>query len=144
MSVFLRWGIFGILGVAALIYAYNASKRMAEAHSVREKPATAVAASLPETAATSESQAAPVAAPDLDPRCQTELEIARRAVDARRQGEPVDRLLRIQEIAFQEQPRRARLESVAMRWYELANTEMTPQALSAAVIKDCESVSPAP
>ena len=30
MSVFLRWGIFGILGVAGLMYAYNASKRMAE------------------------------------------------------------------------------------------------------------------
>ncbi len=28
MSVFLRWGIFGILGVAALLYAYNASKRL--------------------------------------------------------------------------------------------------------------------
>ena len=27
MSVFLRWGVFGILGVAALLYAYNASKR---------------------------------------------------------------------------------------------------------------------
>ena len=26
MSVFLRWGIFGILAVAALMYAYNASK----------------------------------------------------------------------------------------------------------------------
>ena len=29
MSVFLRWGVFGILAVAALIYAYNASKRLA-------------------------------------------------------------------------------------------------------------------
>ena len=32
MGVFLRWGIFGILAVAAMVYAYNASKRMAENH----------------------------------------------------------------------------------------------------------------
>ena len=144
MSVFLRWGIFGILGVAALIYAYNASKRMAEARSVRGAPASAATAVRPESVRESVPQAAPAPEQDLDPRCQAELEVARRALEARRQGEPIDRLLRIQEIAFQEQARRARLESVATRWYQLADTEPTPQALSAAVIQDCERFSPAP
>jgi hypothetical protein len=36
MGVFLRWGVFGILGVAALIYAYNANKQLAERHDSRE------------------------------------------------------------------------------------------------------------
>jgi len=35
MSVFLRWGIFGILGVAALLYAYNASKHFAQSHAAK-------------------------------------------------------------------------------------------------------------
>jgi hypothetical protein len=144
MSVFLRWGIFGILGVAALIYAYNASKRLAEAHSGRKTPATVTAEIQPANGATPNAQAAPAPEQELDPRCQAELEVARRAIEARRQGDPIDRLLRIQEIAFQEQPRRGRLESVATRWYEAASTNPTPQALSAAVIRDCESVSPAP
>ena len=138
MTVFLRWGIFGILGGAALIYAYNASKRLAEAHSTHDKPAPVAAANQPETAT------APATERELNPRCQAELLVAQRAVDARRQGEPIDRLLRMQEIAFQEQPRRARLESVATRWYGFTGTEPTPQALSDAVIKDCESFSPAP
>ena len=80
----------------------------------------------------------------MAPRCQAELEVAQRALEARRQNEPIDRLLRIQEIAFQEQPRRARLELVATRWYGLQGAEPTPQGLSDAVARDCESVSPAP
>ncbi len=50
MSVFLRWGIFGILGVAALLYAYNASKRMAERHA-RQTPPAAQAAQRPASGA---------------------------------------------------------------------------------------------
>jgi len=144
MSVFLRWGIFGILGVAALIYAYNASKRMAEVRSVRGTPASAATAVRPENVREPVPKAVPAPEQDLDPRCQAELEVARRALEARRQGEPIDRLLRIQEIAFQEQARRSRLESVATRWYEFADTEPTPQALSTAVVQDCERFSPAP
>jgi hypothetical protein len=44
MSVFLRWGIFGILGVAALLYAYNASKRLAEAHAAQSQPTVSATA----------------------------------------------------------------------------------------------------
>lgn len=142
MSVFLRWGIFGILGVAAMVYAYNASKRMAEVHTAREKPAEVVSPSESGTPVAVQPEAAPV--PGLAPRCQAELEVAQRALEARRQNEPIDRLLRIQEIAFQEQPRRARLELVATRWYGLQGAEPTPQGLSDAVARDCESVSPAP
>jgi hypothetical protein len=148
MSVFLRWGIFGILGVAALMYAYNASKRMAEKHS-REPPAVAVTdqretgvTSRPEPAP--EPQRAPAPLPTTAPHCQAELVVAQRALEARRQGEPIDRLLRIQEIAFQEGPRRQRLEKVATRWYQLEGDEPIPEALSIAVISDCVRFSPAP
>ena len=70
--------------------------------------------------------------------------VAQRALEARREGEPIDRLLRIQEIAFQEPPRRQRLEKVATRWYQLEGEEPVPEALSIAVISDCERFSPAP
>ena len=60
------------------------------------------------------------------------------ALEARRQGQPIDRLLRIQEIAFQEPRRRQRLETVAVRWYQLEGDEPIPEALRIAVISDCE------
>ena len=152
MSVFLRWGIFGILGVAGVMYAYNASKRLAEVRSAREAPAApaetqdeTVAASAPEAEAQPEpAQEQPPPQLQPAPQCVAELEVARRALEARRQGEPIDRLLRIQEIAFQEQPSRQRLESVATRWYLLKGDEPLPEALSETVLGDCERFSPAP
>ena len=134
MSVFLRWGIFGIIGFAALMYAYNASKRMSEKHVRREPPAVVA----------TESEPKPVSAYAPAPHCQAELVVAQRALDARRQGEPIDRLLRIQEIAFQEGARRQRLEKVATQWYQLKGPEPIPEALSIAVISDCVRFSPAP
>jgi len=138
LSVFLRWGIFGIIGVAALMYAYNASKRMAEKH--RAQPAAAVSATAP---AAPEPAAAP--ASTTAPHCEAELVVAQRALDARREGMPLDRLLRIQEIAWQEPAtRRRRLEEVATRWYQLEGEDPIPAALSIRVISDCEHFSPAP
>ena len=146
MSVFLRWGIFGILGAAALIYAYNASKRMAEAHSAQKTQATVAGPRETGAAPASESQPLPESSrePVLTARCQVELEIAQRALEARRQGEPIDRLLRIQQIAFQEQAWRARLEAVATRWYQWTGEEPTPEALRDAVVRNCELFTPAP
>jgi hypothetical protein len=144
VSVFLRWGIFGILGVAALVYAYNASKRMAEKHS---RAPTVVAAPEPreaEVAKAPRREPEPIAAYATAPHCEAELVVAQRALDARRQAEPIDRLLRIQEIAFQEGARRQRLEKVAMRWYQLEGDDPIPEALRIAVISDCVRFSPAP
>jgi hypothetical protein len=150
MSVFLRWGIFGILGVAALVYAYNASKSMAEKREA-QRVAASVAAPAgtepepeaqrePERSAVPESRASTAA-----PHCQAELVVAQRALEARRQGEPLDRLLRIQEIAWQEPAaRRHRLEEVATRWYQFEGDEPVPEALSIRVVSDCEHFSPAP
>jgi len=147
MSVFLRWGIFGILTVAAMLYAYNASKSMAARRSTRETPAVS-ATDQRETSVTSapepESEPASAPVPTTAPHCQDELLVAQRALEARRQAEPIDRLLRIQEIAFQEPPRRQRLEEVATRWYQLEGEEPIPEALSIAVISDCVRFSPAP
>jgi hypothetical protein len=136
MSVFLRWGIFGILGVAALLYAYNASKHMAEKRPARQAPAAS------EVAQPAPPAAEPVAENSPSPRCAAELVVAQRALEARVQGEPLDRLLRIQEIAFQESPRRERLEKVATDWYRLEGPAPAPGALSAAVISECNRLGP--
>jgi len=148
VSVFLRWGIFGIIGFAALMYAYNASKRMAEKHSAQ--PVAAVSeqvAAEPEPAAEPAAELAPATTPasTAPPHCQAELVVAQRALEARREGVPLDRLLRIQEIAWQEPAmRRQRLEEVATRWYGLEGEEPVPEALSIRVVSDCVHFSPAP
>lgn len=140
MGVFLRWGIFGILGVAALIYAYNASKKMAESRS-RNPPA---AAQVQDDDAEADD---PVAVADSIPaQCAAELDVARRALSARRAGESLDRLLRIPEIAWQEPPaRRERLAQVATYWFSLEGDAPIPGEFRAGVIADCEKqLSPAP
>ena len=76
MSVFLRWGIFGILGVAGLMYAYNASKQMARKKQARPVPVV----SANDGAATDTGQG--VAAADsghgaVTPACEEELLVAR-------------------------------------------------------------------
>jgi hypothetical protein len=109
MSVFLRWGVFGILSVAALLYAYNASKDLAER---RPQPAVAVAAA-PTSESGRDTQAAPIVA-----ACEVEVEVAQRAIEARDAGDPLDRLLRSREIAFEaDEKRRDRLIRVAQRWF---------------------------
>ncbi len=148
MSVFLRWGIFGILGVAALLYAYNASKRVAQTHA--GKPAVmAVKPSDPSEPAEPEETVAP-AAPIAEPQpaapahCETELVVAQRAIALKQAGEPLDRVLRMQEIAWEEAPeRRTRLEQVATRWYGYEGS-FQPGALRIAVISDCRQSAPAP
>lgn len=114
MSVFLRWGVFGILAVAALLYAYNASKDIAKR---RPPPAVAAVVSASETAP-SESAAQAAAAGPVTGACEVEVVIAQRAIDARDAGEPLDRLLRSREIAFEaDETRRERLTRVAQRWF---------------------------
>jgi hypothetical protein len=151
MSVFLRWGVFGILGVAALLYAYNASKKLAEVHAGKPK-AVAVEAANPEAdeqpaePVESTAPAPPVAEPrsSIPARCETELVVAQRAIDLKKAGEPLDRVLRIQEIAWEEAPaRRARLEQVATRWYGYEGS-FQPAALRMAVVNDCQQSAPAP
>jgi hypothetical protein len=148
MSVFLRWGIFGILAVAALVYAYNASKSMAEKHEAQRAAASRAAPATsepePEAEPEPESKAEPTPVAPAPPHCEAELVVAQRALEARRNGEPLDRLLRIQEIAWEEPTRRQLLESVATRWYEIKGDEPSPEALRIAVISDCMRFSPAP
>jgi hypothetical protein len=114
MSVFLRWGVFGILAVAGLLYAYNASKELANR---RPPPAAAAAATAATGAAPAPDAAATQAAP-VSADCEAEVVIARRAVEARDAREPIDRLLRTREIAFEaDEKRRERLTQVAKRWF---------------------------
>src|SRR5262245_23127770 len=102
MSVFLRWGVFGILGVAALLYAYNASKRLAESHVNQAPPAAAQAVEPQAQAEAVADEAAPPAAPNpapetpratAPPHCEAELVVAQRAIELRKQGAPLDRVL---------------------------------------------------
>jgi hypothetical protein len=107
MSVFLRWGVFGILSVAGLLYAYNASKDLA-----KRRPPPAVAAA-PAPNSELPAQAMPVSAD-----CEIEVAIAQRAIEARDARDPIDRLLRTREIAFEaDDRRRERLMQVARRWF---------------------------
>ena len=145
MSVFLRWGIFGILGVAGLMYAYNASKQMAASRAARVAPAAVGTAPPAEARPDVQAVLAPAPAATSAPaHCEAELVVAQRALAARAEGEPLDRLLRIQEIAFQEPVRRHRLEKVATFWFQREGPDTTPEALRASVISDCVMTSPAP
>ena len=145
MSVFLRWGIFGILGVAGLMYAYNASKQMAAKRAARPAPAAVETAQPAEPRREVPEAPAPApAATNAPPHCEAELVVAQRALAARAEGQPLDRLLRIQEIAFQEPVRRQRLEKVATFWFQHEGPVPIPEALRLGVISNCVMTSPAP
>ena len=143
MSVFLRWGIFGILGVAGLMYAYNASKQMAAKRAARAAP-VAVEAAQPVEPRPAVQAAPTTAVTDAPPHCEAELVVAQRALAARAEGQPLDRLLRIQEIAFQEPVRRQRLEKVATFWFQHEGPVPIPEALRQGVISNCVMTIPAP
>jgi hypothetical protein len=147
MSVFLRWGIFGILAVAGLMYAYNASKQLGAKRAARVAPAAVETAQPverePEAQAAGESAPA-AAAMNAPPLCEAELVVAQRALAARAEGTPLDRLLRMQEIVFEEPVRRQRLEKVAIFWFQHVGPDPTPEDLRAGVISDCVRTSPAP
>jgi hypothetical protein len=132
MGIFLRWGIFGILAVAGLLYAYNASKKLTE-----NRRASAPAAQTQDSAG-----APPIFVP---PECAAELAVAELALEARRDGETFDRLLRNQQIAFvNDDKQRARLANVARRWYDLEGAEPPPATLGATVVDECRKFKPAP
>jgi hypothetical protein len=150
MSVFFRWGVFGILAVAALLYAYNASKSLAEKH--QAKPAPAPVASL-DAPGPDEQEAAlgadtladaadegPVAddVMEMPAACEEERLVAERALKYRRDGEPFDLLLRMQTIVFQnDEKRRERLEAVARQWYEREGRDPDAATLRGEVLRDC-------
>jgi hypothetical protein len=121
VGVFLRWGIFGIIAVAALFYAYNALGHLADRRNAT--PAAAVAPPMPAAEnPPAVREAAPTVARDeadaIPEHCAVELDIARRAAESRSVCEPLDRLLRIQEIAWQKDEKlRARYVQIATRWY---------------------------
>ena len=169
MSVFLRWGVFGILGVAALLYAYNANKRLAEhrdSHAVAgeasqgdsaaedgaddqaeqdEEPMGEDEAASDEVAADSAEWRAPSA--EILAACAEEQRVAERALKMRRDGGGLDELLRIDLIALQEQAqRRERLAAVARRWFERAGRDPDADTLRDEVLRDCRNAeaSPAP
>jgi hypothetical protein len=141
MGVFLRWGVFGILAVAGLMYAYNASKQMAQNRAAAPPPAAQSTEPVAPEAEPAEPAHEPAAivTDDISAVCKAELDIARRALDFRSVGEPLDRLLRIQEIAWQKDvKRRERLTQVATHWY--AQTDAwDAERLRREVIADCES-----
>jgi hypothetical protein len=127
MTVFLRWGIFGLLAVAALLYAYNASKRLSTRKA--SEPPAALSAPVPaDETPIDPSISAPVHVDSGEPevpleqmsaKCLAEYLVAQRALVARRDNEPLDRVLRSQHVAFeQNESRRRRLQSLAREWYE--------------------------
>jgi hypothetical protein len=102
------------------VYAYNAIGHLAD----RRRPAPATVVAPPAAAAETAATDAPPRVPARDERdaiperCQVELDIARRAVESHSIGEPLDRLLRIQEIAWQKDEKlRDRYTRLATRWF---------------------------
>jgi hypothetical protein len=128
--IFLRWGIFGILTFAAVFLVYNSSKRLAERHerAADAKPAAA-------TTVSPESEHTPIVV-----ACEVELTVAQRAIDAQRNHDPLDRLLRTREIAFEDDAaRRERLSRVAQRWFDYTGT-LDATELRRVVYSECESL----
>lgn len=145
MSVFLRWGVFGILAVAGLMYAYNASKSLAEKRQAKVVPVVSPDDASDEDEPmeepqVDESEPAPSddAVQELPAACEEERLVAERALKYRRDGEPLDRLLRIEVIAFQDEvERRERLETVARHWYSREGRDPNAAALRGEVLRDC-------
>ena len=143
MGVFLRWGVFGIIVVAALIYAYNASKDLTER---RQQSKAAVSSQQGEPQSPEdEDPAGGESVPEATPQCEEEFQVAELALSARRDNQPFDRLSRHQLIAFQADPkRRQRLEDVARKWFEKSGTEPEAASMRQAVLRECWLFSPAP
>jgi hypothetical protein len=121
MSVFLRWGVFGILAVAALVYSYNANKKGAEVRAARAQ----AAAPVNEAAANAPAS----------PECEKEYAVVTLALAARNDNEPLDRLLRRSEIAWESAPMmKERLTNLAIHWYQ---RPVIPENVRAAAISDC-------
>lgn len=156
MGVFLRWGVFAILAIAALMYAYNASKQLSSRPPAASAPvptAVEVATDQDESQAEraeAERESVEEELVDLPPVCDEEREIAERALKMRRDGEALDRLLRIDRIAFQSDAmRRARLEDVARYWFERPGADPDSLALRTEAAQACREylsrpASPAP
>jgi len=135
MGVFLRWGVFGILSVAALVYAYNAGKRMAEHPPKQPLSTLSPPADSGDTAA---AEPEPENLDELSPRCRSELLAARRAVQGRKDGEPLDRVLRTQEVAFESnESQRRRLERIATDWFWRENVNPWDPELRSEILRRC-------
>ena len=153
MGVFLRWGVFGILAVAALLYAYNASKRLTEGRDASAEVVSPPSGDRQEEVAAGNPADSPEPEPEpeqereleMPANCEEERLVAERALKMRRDGEPFDRLLRIDVIAFKsDEQRRARLEEVARHWFEREGRDPDTAALRREVLRDCQQLSPAP
>jgi hypothetical protein len=122
MSPFLRWGLFAIVAIGALVLAYNASKDIAATRARRPAAATPGALSGPQ----------PVTA-----ACELELAVAERALEARANGDSLDRLLRVREITLEEDARRReRLAAVARRWFAYER-KLDPTDFRNVVMAEC-------
>ncbi|HPF25354.1 MAG TPA: hypothetical protein P5528_13520 [Steroidobacteraceae bacterium] len=138
MTVFLRWGVFGLLAISALIYAYRVNERSDDirtrleerADEQRRKDARSLPAPVDPAAAVLPENVADSA------KCAEAVQLALDAAAAARAGEPLDRVLRQARIAWQEdQVRKAELATAAELGYSLADTP--PEDIRGVVIEGC-------
>ena len=139
MTVFLRWGAFALLSIAALIYAYRVNERSDD---IRAKIEQQVMAQRAAETARQQSAPAPVSAGNvastraLSPACEEAVQLAMEAARARRSGEPLDRVLRQGRIAWEEDPARKRqLTAAAQLGYTLR--DVAEPEIRVVVAKDC-------
>jgi hypothetical protein len=99
VTVFLRWGAFALLAIAALVYSYRVNER-----------APTIAARLEANKQATRAAPVPVAPsraalePADRPECAPFVAAASAGASAGERGEPLDRVLRQGSIAWQEDP----------------------------------------
>ncbi|MCB1623543.1 MAG: hypothetical protein KDI32_03065 [Pseudomonadales bacterium] len=124
MTVFLRWGAFALLSIAALIYAYRVNERSDDIRArLTQQLAVRRAANAERERRTAPVDQRTAATPldPLSPACEEELQVAIGAARSATAGEPLDRVLRQERIAWQgDPPRKARLTAAAQLGYSLA------------------------
>ncbi len=122
MTVFLRWGVFALLTIAALIYAYRVNERSSDI-TARLEAQRVQSARLP---AAEGGSATP---PPLPADCAGELRAVEAAAASAARGEPLDRVLRRREIAFETDPaEKARLTLAANRGFAAPGADATERA----------------
>ncbi len=139
MTVFLRWGVFGLLAISALIYAYRVNERSDDIRLQLEQRAEqrrAAERELREAARRDVEFSDKPAIASLSSACEEAVQVAVDAAAAAKAGQPLDRVLRQERIAWQDEPvRKQRLAVAARLGYSLHGQDGA--AIRRAVADEC-------
>jgi hypothetical protein len=147
LTVFLRWGAFALLAIAALVYSYRVNERApaiaaqleANKQAARERTARAQAANG-DSASDSFDRQGSAQRTDADrPECSLFIQAASAGAAAAERGEPLDRALRESVIAWEENAAlKQALASTATEAYQ-QTSRSTQGAATTVASAACES-----